>query len=208
MTVTQQLKRVLFLQLPRLENEILGEGENLPTAGFYLHHALQGEGRASAHEAVFLSPHDQALDDAHLVKRVVDRLPDLFEEQVKVRLEDSGEKEVPPGVSSRRALIIQGRGLYLHRERIHAMVRRAIEEEPHMLWQFVLNPEEEEPLNLMEEMIDVIHAYPSQWLDRFSSVAAWERVASRRIFVLLKRGRTYSRAWIKAAEELLEDAFY
>ena len=78
MTPTKQIKRVLFLQLPRLENEILGEQENLPIAGFYLHHALQGHGRSSGREALFLSPQDQALDDAHLVQRVVHCAPDLI----------------------------------------------------------------------------------------------------------------------------------
>jgi len=141
-------------------------------------------------------------------KFVGHRLPDLFEERVSIGVDALKETKVVPGVSSRRALIFHGPGLYLQREKIHAMVRQAIEGEPHMLWQFVLDPESEEPLDLIEEMIDVIRAYPPLWLDRFSSVAAWDRLASRRIFVLLKRGRSYSSSWIRAAEELLEDAFY
>lgn len=135
-------------------------------------------------------------------------LPDLFKEQVKVRPEAPEAMKTLPGASSRRALIFEGPALYLQTDKILALVRRAMRSEPHMMWQFVLNPEGEEPLNLMEEMIDAIRAFPPLWIDRFSSVAAWERVASRRIFVLLKRGRSYSRSWIEAAEALLEDAFY
>jgi hypothetical protein len=77
-----------------------------------------------------------------------------------------------------------------------------------MLWQFVLNPEEEEPLDLLDEMILGIREHSSHLIDRFSYVAGWNRIASRRILVLLKRSRTYSPSWIKAAENLLEDHFY
>ena len=77
-----------------------------------------------------------------------------------------------------------------------------------MLWQFVLNPSEEEPLDLVEQMVAEIRRHPSHWIDRFASVSAWERVASRRIFILLKRSGRFSHSWIKAAEDLLEDHFF
>jgi len=77
-----------------------------------------------------------------------------------------------------------------------------------MLWQFVLNPEEEEPLDLLAEMIAEIRKHSSHWIDRFAYVAGWNRIASRRILVLLKRSRPYSPSWIKATESLLEDHFY
>jgi hypothetical protein len=49
---------------------------------------------------------------------------------------------------------------------------------------------------------------PTHWTDRFASVAGWDRIASRRIFVLLKPSGPYSPSWVTAAEALLEDHFY
>jgi len=54
-----------------------------------------------------------------------------------------------------------------------------------MLWQFVLRPEHEEPLDLLDDMIRETREWPPLWMDRFASVAGWDRIASRRIFVLL-----------------------
>jgi hypothetical protein len=88
------------------------------------------------------------------------------------------------------------------------VVRKAIASEPNMLWQFVLHPEHEEPLDLLDDMIAEIRNRPPIWTDRFASVAGWDRIASRRIFVLLKRSGPHSKSWVKAAEALLEDHFY
>ncbi len=91
---------------------------------------------------------------------------------------------------------------------IIAAIRRAILSEPHMLWQFVLSPEGEEPLDLLTEMTAEIRRHSSDWIDRFAHGAGWDRIASRRIFILLKRPLPYSPSWIRAAETLLEDHFY
>lgn len=88
------------------------------------------------------------------------------------------------------------------------MRRKAISTEPNMLWQFVLQPEQEEPLDLFDDMIAEIRKGPPLWTDRFASVAGWDRIASRRVFVLLKAPGRYSRSWVAAAEALLEDHFY
>jgi hypothetical protein len=77
-----------------------------------------------------------------------------------------------------------------------------------MLWQFVLQPEHEEPLDLFDDMLAEIRKWPLLWMDRFASVAGWNRIASRRVFVLLKPSGRYSRSWVEAAENLLEDHFY
>jgi hypothetical protein len=77
-----------------------------------------------------------------------------------------------------------------------------------MLWQFVLQPGQEEPLDLLDEIIAEIRKGSSLWIDRFASVAGWNRIASRRVFVLLKPSGRYSRSWVRAAEALLEDRFY
>jgi hypothetical protein len=72
----------------------------------------------------------------------------------------------------------------------------------------VLAPAEEFPLDLLEEMIDLIRSFPPLWIDRFASVAGWNRIASRRILILLGKNRTFAPDWILAAQTLLEDHFY
>jgi hypothetical protein len=87
-------------------------------------------------------------------------------------------------------------------------VRRAISSEPNMLWQFVLQPDHEEPLDLLDDLIAELKKWPTHWMDRFASVAGWDRIASRRMFVLLKPSVRYPQSWTTAAEALLEDHFY
>jgi hypothetical protein len=135
-------------------------------------------------------------------------LPDLFREKMLILVDGIESLKEIPGETSRRALLFSGANLFLHRRGITAVIRRAILSEPHTLWQFVLNPEEEEPLDLIDDMIAEIKGHPSHWIDRFAYVAGWNRIASRRIFVLLNRSRPYSSSWLRAAETLLADHFY
>jgi hypothetical protein len=88
------------------------------------------------------------------------------------------------------------------------VVSQAITIEPNMLWQFVIRPEEEEPLDLLKDMIKEIRKFPTHWLDHFAHASCWERLAGRRVFVHLKRNCSYSHEWIQACETLLEDHFY
>jgi hypothetical protein len=136
------------------------------------------------------------------------RLPDLFEERIEISPESSDEQSVIDGRTSKRALIFQGQDLYLNRTRILNIMRRTIIDEPHMLWQFVIRPEEEEPIDLLKDMINEIRRLPTHWLDRFAHASCWERIAARRVFVHLRRKRSYSPEWIQACEALLEDHFY
>ncbi|MBN1848592.1 MAG: radical SAM protein [Deltaproteobacteria bacterium] len=136
------------------------------------------------------------------------RLLDLFEERVRVPIHARSKDKILPGRSSRRALIFQGSDLYSLRNGILDTLRQAMEEEPHILWQFVLMPEYEEPLDLLETMINEIRNHPIHWLDLFAHAACWDRIASRRVFVHLTKGRSYSAGWVRAAETLLEDHFY
>lgn len=135
-------------------------------------------------------------------------LPDLFKERVVVPLGPGDLNTIPTGKTSKRALIFQGQDLYLKRDKIQNVVRCAISDEPDMLWQFVVRPEEEEPLDLLKDMINEIRRQPSHWLDHFAHVACRERLAARRVFVSLKKNRAYSHDWIRAAETLLEDHFF
>jgi hypothetical protein len=72
-----------------------------------------------------------------------------------------------------------------------------------MLWQFVLCPEREEPIGLLEALIATIKKQPPHLLDRFASAELFGQIASRRIFVRLQKGRTYDAVWREQVEELL-----
>jgi radical SAM superfamily enzyme YgiQ (UPF0313 family) len=152
--------------------------------------------------------HEKSQGDGMTRRFVGSTLPDLFRERISVPVGRTGDCSEIPGKTSRRSLVFSGKDLFAFRRGILALIRKAILSEPHMLWQFVLHPEEEEPLNLLEEMIGESRNHPVHWIDRFASVAGWDRIASRRIFVLLKRSAPYSQSWVKAAEALLEEHFY
>jgi radical SAM superfamily enzyme YgiQ (UPF0313 family) len=136
------------------------------------------------------------------------RLPDLFKERIEIVMESSVWNGVIKGITSKRALIFVGQDLYFHRKEILNVIRRAIGEEPDMLWQFVLRPEEEEPLDLLKDMISEIRKQPVHWLDRFAHTACQSRLAARRVFVHIRKNHAFSHEWMLAAEELLQDHFY
>ena len=152
--------------------------------------------------------HRKSSLDCMTEKFVGTALPDLFRERILMDLTKGQFSDKIPGVTSRRALVFKGASLYAHREQLTALVRKAISSEPNMLWQFVLQPEREEPLDLLDDLIAEIRKGPLLWMDRFASVAGWDRIASRRVFVLLNRHGAYSWSWLAAAEALLEDHFY
>ncbi len=146
--------------------------------------------------------------DCMTEKFVGTTLPDLFKERITLDLTKEQENDRIPGVTSRRALIFKAQSLFAYRRKLTAMVRKALSLEPNVLWQFVLYPEHEEPLDLFDDMIAEIRRRPRLWRDRFASVAGWDRIASRRVFVLLNPSAQYSNSWLAAAEALLEDHFY
>ncbi|MBU3914344.1 radical SAM protein [bacterium] len=148
------------------------------------------------------------LGDGMTQKFVGYRLPDLFKERIPISLNTWSKDRLISGQSSRRTLVFQGQNLYSQMKTISAVIKQAIAEEPHMLWQFLLKPEREEPLDLLQAMIREIQNRPSLWLDRFAYTAGWDRLVSRRVFIQLIKGHDYSKDWIQAAETLLEDSFY
>jgi molybdenum cofactor biosynthesis enzyme MoaA len=104
---------------------------------------------------------------------------------------------------NRRAVMIRGGDLNARRKEISRTIEEAIAGEPDTLWQFVLCPEREEPIDLLEAMIKTIKKQPRHLLDRFASAELFGQIASRRIFVRLQKGRTYDAVWREQAEELL-----
>jgi hypothetical protein len=135
-------------------------------------------------------------------------LPDLFRERIQVHPEEGQAAAPTPGRSSRRALIFSGWDLFKWRAHILRITEDSVRAEPHILWQFVLHPREETPLDLLEQMVFRLKGLPLHWIDRFASVSARGRIASRRIFVLLHRNARYSRSWVEASERLLGDHFF
>ena len=77
-----------------------------------------------------------------------------------------------------------------------------------MLWQFVLAPTTEEPLDLLDLVVAEIDRAPGHFLDRMTVPEGGPRHAARRVFVRLGQAGAYSRSWIAAVEEYLSERFY
>jgi hypothetical protein len=135
-------------------------------------------------------------------------LPDLFAERCRLDRRGAPWPGAVAGVQNRRALLFRGADLFGAREAIRAAIRGAIRQEPDILWQFVLAPRAEEPLDLLDALAAEIQAQPRHLLDRYGGLPLSGRLAARRLLVLLQRGRSYARAWVAAAERLLRSYFY
>jgi hypothetical protein len=180
------------------------EADDRPPYGVRSTSALSSEDMRTLEDLM----HRKSSLDCMTQKFVGITLPDLFKERITLDLTKEQGSDRIPGLTSRRALVFRAPSLYARRKALTGIVRKAITSEPNMLWQFVLQPEREEPLDLLDAVIAEIGAWPRLWTDRFASVAGWDRVGSRRIFVLLKPDGRYSKSWAAAAETLLEDHFY
>jgi radical SAM superfamily enzyme YgiQ (UPF0313 family) len=160
----------------------------------------------------------QALRDFHArlglapdspTRRFVGRdLPDLFSEQVHVALDDSRPAATLPGCSNRRALIFAHADLAGRAKRLARLIRRAVRAEPHILWQFVLVPDWEEPLDLLDHLIEAIRRLPPTWQDRWLASETGGKLVSRRVYVRLRPDRRYTRDWAASAEDVLARAFH
>jgi uncharacterized Fe-S cluster-containing radical SAM superfamily protein len=133
------------------------------------------------------------------------RLPDLFAERVTV---DAAGPLAIPGWQNRRAVLLRGRDLYGRRQAIRRAIREAVRSDPDMLWQFVLAPETEEPLDLVDEIAAELRRHPRHLLDRYANSMLTGRRAARRVFVQPDSRRRFDPAWVAAAEELLASLFY
>ena len=63
-------RKILFLQLPRLDHDVSDDHENLPNAFLYLDHAIRKSPEAAFHQTQWLKGQDQ-LDDTHLVQNIL-----------------------------------------------------------------------------------------------------------------------------------------
>ena len=84
---------------------------------------------------------------------------------------------------------------------------RVVRAEPDSLWQFVIEPRQEEPLDLLDALLAALRAAPTHLLDRYAAAAFSGRLAARRIFIRLA-GRRFDPDWVEAAECTLRAACY
>jgi radical SAM superfamily enzyme YgiQ (UPF0313 family) len=141
--------------------------------------------------------------DAATGRFVGSRLPALFPCPVRVRLAPGAVASVPAAGRNRQALWILADSLYDCRRELLRLVRAAIRREPDILWQFVLVPAWEEPLDLLDQLLATLRSAPSHWLDRLVSPAGTRRLAARRVFLRLPRGIRFDSGWQREAEALL-----
>lgn len=130
---------------------------------------------------------------------------DLFPEQISIQ---APYRSRYPGRQNRRAFILKGTTLFAHRQRLADFISGAIKTYPDNLFQFVLAPNNEEPLDLLDDLIAAIRQAPTHLIDRYAAVALGNKIASRRLMIQLPGGRGVSRAWADEAEALLASVFF
>jgi hypothetical protein len=136
-------------------------------------------------------------------------LPELFPKPVIIPVPWPSDAVLPAGPrQARQAWVFRGTGLFEHAPRLAALIGKAIRHSPHTLWQFVLEPETEEPLDLLDTLADAIRSEPPMIVDRYASVSLRGLIASRRLFIRLQRGRAYDPDWVRAARDCLEASFF
>lgn len=136
----------------------------------------------------------------------VGRRLELFSSRIEVALP---APDVKPAITTNRcALLFSGPDLFGCRASIARLIRSAIRREPDSLLQFVLCPEHEEPLDLLDELIRVIRSEPPHLIDRYSPVSLPGKIASRRLMIQLPRRKRLSHEWAAEAEDLLATAFF
>ncbi len=136
------------------------------------------------------------------------RLPDLFPARRRVDGAKLETFDARGSWANRQAVILTGESLFARREALAAFIRSCVRAEPHILWQFVLEPDGEEPLDLFDFLIAVLEKLPAQWLDRLISPPGRKRLCARRLFVKLPRGKPFDPAWAGEAEALLAARFH
>jgi radical SAM superfamily enzyme YgiQ (UPF0313 family) len=134
------------------------------------------------------------------------RLPGLFPGIIRTTPEGIPDLQLPACSRSRRAVAVSGTHLFRSASSIASLITRAVREDPDSLWQFILEPGTEEPLDLLEALVAVLRRLPASVNDRFTA-AHLHRMASRRLFIRLRRGVRYDRSWKSACEDYLSSVF-
>jgi hypothetical protein len=145
--------------------------------------------------------------DVPTVRFVGRRLEGMFSERVRIDADAALPARVG-GRSCRRAVTISGRDLFARQDALAAWMAAAVRSEPHILWQFILSPEHEEPLDLLDRLAAVLRRLPTHVLDRSTVGGRPGQRVARRVFVQLRAGARYDAGWRRAAENLLRAHFH
>jgi hypothetical protein len=146
--------------------------------------------------------------DCRTARFVGRRLPDRFRTVTRVRVGSGADLQVVRSGSARQAIEFHGQDLFSARHAITSCVRREVRREPDALFQFILVPEHEEPLDLLDAIVAVLDEASPHVVDRWP-VGKGARVhAARRVMVRLPQGRPFDREWVCAAEACLETVLY
>ena len=146
----------------------------------------------------------------HAVETLIARHPKLRSDVPTPRFVGKTLDLFPDPLSAqiRQAYRFTGPELFGKRVAIGRLMADIIRREPDGLFQFVLCPDHEEPLDLLEYLIGIIRKQPSHLVDRYASVALADKVASRRLMVQLPAGKRFDKDWVTEAEDLLASAFF
>jgi hypothetical protein len=134
-------------------------------------------------------------------------LPDLFPVRIHTSLHDLARTAARPCPGDRCAFLIHGADLFAHRPSIARAIRKLIRSEPDGLFQFVLVPEHEEPLDLLDHLIAVLRTGPPHLLDRYAALTRNGKLAARRVMVLQRPSHGLDPDWLDAADSLLAEHF-
>jgi len=154
----------------------------------------------------------------HFVGR---RLPDLYAARTVIRIGARDTRPPRRGASAiprrpaapapnatRRALVIHSADFWSDRRQLARLMHRCIRFEPHLLWQFVLVPEHEEPLDLLDYLATELKKHKPLVNDGLIGTSLHGRRVSRRIFIRLPARGNFSRSWQRAAEAVLRGHFF
>lgn len=156
----------------------------------------------------FLSETPRLRSDCPTSRWVGRSLPDLFpEQQIFSAAELHPHRPAQPR-SLRCVGFLQGTDLFASRATLARWISACIKANPHTLWQFVLEPQHEEPLDLLEDLTQVILKAPPHLLDRYAAVSAFHRRAARRLFIRLPPNQPFARDWVMACEGYLQKFFF
>ncbi len=135
-------------------------------------------------------------------------LPDLFPEQQVFSVAEMRPDHPARPRSLRCAVFLRGDDLFAFRTNLARWIEASIKNHPHSLWQFVLEPRHEEPLDLLEDLTEVLMQAPPHLLDRYAAVSAFQRRAARRLFIRLPPKQPFARDWVMACEDYLQKIFF
>lgn len=156
----------------------------------------------------FIESHPRLPSDVPTRRFAGRELPGLFAARTELEAPFRAGASLLSGGANRRALLLRGERLFERRHALARLIRSAARLEPDTLWQFVLCPRGEEPLDLLEYLAACIRGLPPHLLDRYAGPWLSGRRVARRLLVQFETGRRYSRSWADAAEELLRQCFY